>query len=332
MHLLLSFFLILISSFINSDDYINLYSARQEVLMKPLIKAFENKTEVKVNIIAAKANQLINRIKEEGAYTKADILLTTDVARLIAAKNYNLFKQINNSKILSKIPENLRDTDNKWFALSKRARIIVYDTTKVKKDLLGGYLGLMENKWINKIMVRSSNNVYNQSLIAAMIYNYGEKEIERFLPKFVRNFSRKPSGGDRDQIRGVLSGEGDIALVNSYYFLKMKINDESGQLKNLKIHFPKDNKMKTHINISGLGIIKHTKNLENCIKFLDFMLSTDAQAIYANVNYEYPIRNDIGLGEKMREYQIPYQDKINLSDFGKLNDKAILMMDIAGWK
>ena len=332
MHLLLSFFLILISSFINSADYINLYSARQEVLMKPLIIAFENKTDVKVNIIAAKANQLINRIKEEGAYTKADILLTTDVARLIAAKNYNLFKQINNSKILAKIPENLRDTDNKWFALSKRARIIVYDTTKVKKDLLGGYIGLMENKWINKIMVRSSNNVYNQSLIAAMIYNYGEKEIERFLPKFVSNFSRKPSGGDRDQIRGVLSGEGDIALVNSYYFLKMKINDESGRLKNLTIHFPKDNKMKTHINISGLGIIKHTKNLENCIKFLDFMLSTEAQAIYANVNYEYPIRNDIKLDEKMRKYQILYQDKINLSDFGKLNDKAILMMDIAGWK
>ena len=190
----------------------------------------------------------------------------------------------------------------------------------------------MENKWINKIMVRSSNNVYNQSLIAAMIYNYGEKEIERFLPKFVRNFSRKPSGGDRDQIRGVLSGEGDIALVNSYYFLKMKSQDNEKKLDHVIEYFPKDNFMLTHTNISGAGIIKNSKNKENAIKFLEFLVSNEAQKIYAEVNFEYPIRKNIELNRFMKKYNNFVKDDINLSDLAKLNKKSIMLMDIAGWQ
>ena len=248
--------LTLISLNLSSQEHINLYSARQEVLLKPLIESFEIKTNIKVNVIAAKANQLINRIIQEGKYTRADMLLTTDVGRLYVAKKKNIFQKVNTPKIKKYIPNKFKDKDNQWFGLSIRSRFIVYNKLKVNKNELKGYIDLADYKWNKRILVRSSNNVYNQSLISAMILNYGEASVVKFLKKFKDNFARKPSGGDRDQVRAILGGEGDIALVNSYYFLKMKKLDKDKELVNIEAHFPEDDAMKTHINISGIGIIK----------------------------------------------------------------------------
>ena len=315
-----------------SKEELNLYSARQEVLMRPLIKLFENEYKIKVNIVFAKANQLINRIVQEGDYTNADILLTTDVGRLHIAKEKNIFQKIDASKLTNLVPSNYRDKDNYWFGVSLRARLLVYNKNSVTASDLNGYIDLADDKWKSKILVRSSSNVYNQSLISAMIINYGEDEVKKFLKGFIRNFARKPSGGDRDQIRAVASGAGDLALVNSYYFLKMKSQDYEKKLDHVVEHFPRDTFMQTHINISGAGIIKNSKNKENAIRFLEFLVSNEAQKIYAEVNFEYPIRKNIELNEFMKKYNNFIKDDINLSDIAKLNKKTIMLMDVAGWQ
>jgi iron(III) transport system substrate-binding protein len=315
-----------------SQEHINLYSARQEVLLRPLIKNFEKQTNIKVNIIAAKANQLINRIIQEGEYTQADMLLTTDVGRLYIAKKKNIFQHVDTININKYIPKQFKDKDNYWFGLSIRSRFVVYNKLKVSKDELKGYIDLADYKWNKRILVRSSNNVYNQSLVSAMILNYGEEPVEKFLKKFKENFSRTPSGGDRDQIRAILGGEGDIALVNSYYFLKMKKLDKAKKLVNIEAHFPEDDIMKTHVNISGIGIIKYSKNKENAIKFLEYLIGDEAQKIYAEENFEYPIRKNITLNNFMKKYINFNKDSIDINKVAKLNKKALLMMDIAGWK
>ena len=316
----------------HSREELNLYSARQEVLMRPLIKLFEDKYKIRVNIVSAKANQLINRIVQEGEFTYADILLTTDVGRLHIAKEKNIFQKIDTATLTNLVPSNYRDKDNYWFGVSLRARILVYNKYNITKSDLNGYIDLENDKWKNKILVRSSSNVYNQSLISAMIIKYGEAEVKKFLKGFVSNFARKPSGGDRDQIRAVASGEGDLAIVNSYYFLKMKSQDSQKKLDHVIEYFPKDNIMQTHINISGAGIIKNSKNKENAIKFLEFLVSDEAQKIYAEINFEYPIRKNIQLNRFMKKYNNFIRDDINLSDLAKMNKKSIMLMDIAGWQ
>ena len=212
----------IITSQLYSEEHLNLFSARQEVLMQPLIDKFEEKTNIKVNIIAAKANQLINRIIQEGEYTKADILLTTDVGRLHVGKEKGIFQKITSPLIENYIPKHFRDKDNYWFGLSIRSRFLVFNRKKIRKEDLKGYIDLANQKWNKRILVRSSNSVYNQSMISAMLLNYGESKVSNFLKGFIKNLARKPSGGDRDQIRAIIAGLGDIALVNSYYYIKMK--------------------------------------------------------------------------------------------------------------
>ncbi len=328
---LLSFILVFITAPIFSQE-LNIFSARQEVLMRPLIDKFENENDIKVNIIAAKANQLINKIIQEGEFTKADILLTTDVGRLNYAKEKGIFQKITSPYIKNNLPSNLKDKDNYWFGISIRSRFFVFNKKNVRRQELNGYIDLADPKWNKRILVRSSKSVYNQSMISAMLLNYGENKVNAFLKGFVKNLARKPSGGDRDQIKAILGGMGDIALVNSYYFIKMKNDDVDNKLKNIVAYFPQDTFMKTHINISGAGVIKNSKNVNNAVKFIEFLLSNDAQKIYAEVNYEYPIRKSVELSNFMTKYSDFEMDTSNLSKIGELNKKALLMMDISGWR
>ncbi len=329
--LLISLILLSIFKIASSED-LNLYSARQEVLMRDLISSFEKKTNIKVNIISAKANQLIEKIELEGRYTKADILLTVDIARLLEAKNKKLFKAIESNILKESVPREYRDEDNKWFGLSLRSRIFIYHKDRVSPKELKGYLSLMDKNWKSRILVRSSNNVYNQSLVSAMISNYGIDVTKKFLIGFRNNFARDPSGGDRDQIRAVISGEGDLALVNSYYYLKMKKNDKENKLKDLRLHFPADDKMKTHMNISGAGIIKYSKNYDNAVKFLEFLVTKEAQKIYADINLEYPIIDNLELSRFMSNYVYFDKDDLNLNKIANLNKEALLLMGETGWQ
>ena len=327
------FTLIFYQSFCRAEiNEVNIYSARQEILMRELIESFEKKENIKVNIIFSKANQLIKKLEMEGEYTNADILLTVDVARLIKAKNNGLFKRIDSDILLKTIPSIYRDKDNQWFGMSLRARIFVYHEDRVSRKELKGYLGLMNSNWNSRLLVRSSNNVYNQSLISAMIHNYGKKQTKDFLINFKKNFARNPSGGDRDQIRGVVSGEGDLAIVNSYYFIKMKKDDKKDYLKKIKFYFPNDDEMKTHINISGAGVVKYSKNTANAVKFLEYLISYEAQKIYAEKNFEYPIRNNVKVNDLLKDYTITTKDDLNLNLIADTNKEALIMMGEAGWQ
>ena len=274
----------------------------------------------------------MEKIELEGRYTKADILLTVDVARLLEAKNKKLFKAVESNILKKSIPREYRDKDNKWFGLSLRSRIFIYHKGRVSPKELKGYLSLMDKNWKSRILVRSSNNVYNQSLVSAMISNYGIDVTKKFLIGFRNNFARDPSGGDRDQIRAVISGEGDLALVNSYYYLKMKKNDKENKLKDLRLHFPADDKMKTHMNISGAGIIKYSKNYDNAVKFLEFLVTKEAQKIYADINLEYPIIDNLELSRFMSNYVYFDKDDLNLNKIANLNKEALLLMGETGWQ
>lgn len=315
-----------------AKNELNLYSARQEVLIRPLIVAFSKETGIKVNIIAAKADQLLERLIREGNLSPADVLLTTDVARLSRAKSLGLLQPFDSELLKRRIPKNYRDIENYWFGLSLRARIVVYNKNLVNKNELKGYFDLGNKKWINSIFVRSSSNVYNQSLISAMILNYGEKKTTKFLNGFVNNFARTPSGGDREQIRAVASGNGKLAIVNSYYYIKMISDGNKKVIDNTQPYFPVDDKMSTHINISGIGIIKNSENKKNSKKLLEFLVSNEAQRIYSEKNYEYPVVKGITMSEKYKKYLNFIPDDIALSQLEIFNSKALIISDKAGWR
>ena len=211
-------------------------------------------------------------------------------------------------------------------------KLLLLLKARVSEKELGGYLSLMDSNWKSRLLVRSSNNVYNQSLISAMIHNYGREKTKEFLINFTKNFARSPSGGDRDQIRAVVAGEGDLALVNSYYFLKMKKDDKKGYLKKIKFYLPYDDTMKTHINISGAGIIKYSKNTKNAVRFLEYLISDEAQKIYAEKNLEYPIKDNLIISDFLKGYNIAKKDDLNLNLIADNNKEALIMMGEAGWQ
>ena len=335
-----AFFLVLIVSGCNSffDSFkananeINLYSARKEHLIKPLTDNFTKSTGIKVNIITAKAAQLHQRLVREGSSSEADVLLTLDAGYLWKASNDNLFQEINSDFLNSRIKSKYKDPNNKWFGLSLRARIVVYSTDRVKTNELIGYKHLANPIFKNRILIRSSSNIYNQSLIAHMISIYGITEAENWAAGMVNNFARDPAGGDRDQIKAVVAGEGDIALVNSYYIAKMLNSDSKDLFNSLSIYFPNDEEMGTHLNISGAGLLKNAPNAENAIKFIEFLASDVGQSIYANSNFEYPVVDNIKIPIILQKLGRYTEDNILTNEYGKLGGEALKMADRVGWK
>tara|TARA_B100000686_G_scaffold355182_1_gene470752 strand:+ start:4122 stop:5300 length:1179 start_codon:yes stop_codon:yes gene_type:complete len=322
----------LFESFKADANEINLYSARKEHLIKPLTDSFTESTGIKVNIITAKAAQLHQRIVREGDSSKADVLLTVDAGNLWKASNDNLLQEINSNFLNSRIKSKYKDPNNKWFGLSLRARIIVYSTDRVKKNELIGYKYLANPIFKNRILIRSSSNIYNQSLIAHMISKYGINEAEKWAAGMVNNFARNPAGGDRDQIKAVAAGEGDIAVVNSYYIAKMLNSDNKDLFNSLSIYFPSDDDMGTHLNISGAALLKNAPNAENAIKFIEFLVSDKAQSIYSNSNFEYPVVENIEISDILQSFGIYTEDNILTSEYGKLGAEAIKIADRVGWK
>ena len=322
----------LFESFKADANEINLYSARKEHLIKPLTDSFTKSTGIKVNIITAKAAQLHQRIVREGDSSKADVLLTVDAGNLWKASNDNLLQEINSNFLNSRIKSKYKDPNNKWFGLSLRARIIVYSTDRVKKNELIGYKYLANPIFKNRILIRSSSNIYNQSLIAHMISKYGINEAEKWAAGMVNNFARNPAGGDRDQIKAVAAGEGDIAVVNSYYIAKMLNSDNKDLFNSLSIYFPSDDDMGTHLNISGAALLKNAPNAENAIKFIEFLVSDKAQSIYSNSNFEYPVVENIEISDILQSFGIYTEDNILTSEYGKLGAEAIKIADRVGWK
>ena len=318
-----------------ASDEVNVYSARKEQLIKPLLTEFTRQSGIKVNLITSKADALLKRLESEGRNTPADVLITTDAGRLHRAKAADVLQPSLNEFMKKKVPANLRDSEGYWLGLTTRARMIVYAKDRVKASDLSSYENLTDPKWHKRICIRSSNNIYNQSLVASMISHKGEKETAAWAEGLVNNFARKPKGGDRDQVKAVAAGQCDIALVNSYYLGQM-INGKDAKQKQaadqVAVFWPNQKDRGTHINVSGVAVTKAAKNKQNAIKLIEFLLSQTSQNWYAKANNEYPVIANTQWSETLQNWGEFHSDSLNLTKLGELNSKAVRIMDRAGWR
>ncbi len=314
---------------------VNLYSARKEILIKPLLDQFTQQTGIGVNLVTAKADTLLERLEVEGRATPADILLTVDAARLVRGKEKGLFQPIDSAVLEQAIPENYRDRDKQWFGLSLRSRVIVYAPERVVPSMLHRYLDLADTRWRGRLCIRSSSNIYNQSLVAAMIVRYGIEKTERWAKALVDNFARSPRGGDRDQIKAVAAGVCDVALVNNYYLAGMLTSSEQEEVeaaKKVKLFWPDQDGHGAHINVSGGAILKSARHRQEAVRLLEFLVSDAAQRWYAEKNHEYPANPAIEKSAILRDWGNFKTDNLDLNLLGEYNADAVKLMDRAGWK
>ncbi len=333
-------FTIVISTFsltaASQSNEVNIYSARKESLIKPLLDQFSAETGIKTNLITASADKLLTRMVNEGRNTPADILITVDAGRLFRARQADIFQPIKSQLIEQAVPPNLRDTENYWIGLSRRARVIFYAKERVDPIHLSTYENLADRQWKGRICIRGSGNIYNQSLVASMIAANGEEATQQWVNGLVGNLARPPKGGDRDQIKAAAAGQCDIAIANTYYYARMLNNTkdptQSGAANKMALFWPNQQGRGAHINISGAGISKYSRNLDNAIKLLEFLVSPDAQSWYANANYEYPVNPSVKPGGLISTWGTFKADLIDLSRLGELNSEAVKTMDRADWK
>lgn len=314
---------------------LNVYSARKEALIKPVLDKFSQQSGIKINLITAKADALLKRIESEGKNTHADVFITTDAGRLYRAKQAGILQSLNSKTLNQVIPENLRDPQGYWYGLSVRARPIFYVKGTLSPESLSNYEDLANKEFKNKICIRSSNNIYNQSLLASMLVANGPEKTQQWANEFVKNFARKPKGGDRDQIKAAAAGQCDITIVNTYYFAKMiKSNkaDQQNAAKAVQILWPNQNDRGAHINISGAAITKYAKHPKLAKQLIEFLANKESQRWYADVNYEYPIRKDVTPSPLLSSWGEFKADSLNLAQLGKHNAAAVMIMDRAGWK
>lgn len=314
---------------------VNIYSARQEVLIKPLLDQFSSQTGIKVNLVAGNADALIQRLTSEGINSPADVLLTVDAGNLNRAKELGLFQPVRSEALEKTVPASYRDQEGHWFGLSMRARPIMIAKDRVDAAALSTYQDLTDPRWKRKVCVRSSGNVYNQSMVAAMIAQHGVQMTEAWAKGLVANFARPPQGGDRDQIKALAAGQCDVALVNTYYLggmLNSSQADEVEAASKVAIVWPNQKDRGVHVNVSGAGMTKHAKNKANAVRLLEFLVSEEAQRWYAEANYEYPVRPGTPMSETLASWGDFKADDLNLSILGDHNPEAVRLMDRAGWR
>jgi iron(III) transport system substrate-binding protein len=318
-----------------AEGEVNLYSARKEQLIKPLLDKFTEQTKIKVNLVTGKADALLRRLQVEGGNSPADLFITTDAGRLHRAKAAEVLQKVDSELLNSTIPAALRDKDNMWFGLSQRARPIMYVKGKVKPEELSSYEALADKKWKRRICIRGSNNIYNQSLVASMIEHNGKEATETWAKAFVGNFARSPKGGDRDQILAASAGQCDIAIANTYYLGKMIHGKDKRQQKAaaaVAVFWPNQDNRGVHVNVSGIGLTQSSMNKDNAIKLIEFLVSAESQAWYAKSNHEYPVHKKVEWSKTLQQWGKFKADTLNLSRLGELNAEAVKLMDRAGWK
>jgi len=317
------------------DQVVNVYTHRHYEPDQNIFKMFEEKTGIKVKVINASADELIQKMKMEGKQSPADVLITVDAGRLSRAKDEGLLQSIESELLEDSIPSHLQDVDNQWFGLTKRARIIAYAKDRVKPEELSTYEDLVNKKWKGKILIRSSSNIYNQSLMASIIANNGEEAAKNWAEGIVANMARSPKGSDRDQVKAVVAGEGDLAIVNSYYIGKMLNSPDAEEVKTAQqigLFFPNQEGRGTHINVSGAGVAKYAPNKENAILFIEYLISEEAQQVFTDANYEYPIIESVEPVKDIKDWGDFKEDNLGLNKLGENNKKAVLIFDEAGWK
>jgi len=314
---------------------VNVYSHRHYDSDKELFARFTEETGIQVNVVTASADELITRLENEGADSPADVLITVDAGRLHRAKEKGLLQPIRSEVLESNIPASLRDPEGYWFGLTKRARILVYDTSRVRAGELSNYEDLVDPRWRGRVLVRSSGNVYNQSLLASFIAAAGEAGAEAWASGIVANLARQPSGSDTDQAKAVAAGAGDVAIVNSYYVARLKASSDPENRRvgeRLAVVFPNQEGRGTHINVSGAGVVKSSKNRENAIRLLEYLSQEPAQRAFSEANFEYPVNPRVEPAALLQEWGAFREDTLNLARLGELNAAAVKIFDRVGWK
>lgn len=318
-----------------ASNEVNLYTARHYDVDDQLYKKFEEETGIKVNLIKGEADELLERIKREGDATQADLFLTADAGRLHRAKEDGILQSVSSDVLDEQIPANFQDEDQMWYGLTKRARVILYDKETVDPSELSTYEALTEDEWAGRVLIRSSENIYNQSLLASFIELNGEEEAKEWAAGMVENFARDPEGGDRDQAKAIAAGVGDVAIMNTYYFGQMLNSEDPAEVEvaeGLDVFFPNQDTTGTHVNVSGAGVVKSAKNQENAIKLLEFLSAPEAQETFASVNYEYPVNEAVEPSELLQSWGDFKEQDISMSALGENNAKAILLFNEVGWK
>jgi len=316
-------------------DEVNVYSARKEALILPLLEKFQAESGISFNLITAKEDELLKRLEAEGRATPADVFITTDAGRLQRAKDAGVLRVVDNPLLTARIPQNLRDREGYWFGLSQRARVIFYAKDRVDPSELSTYEALADPRWHQRICIRSSGNIYNQSLVASMIEADGVEKAEAWARGLVANMARKPAGGDTDQLRAAAAGQCDIAVANTYYYGRLASSDKEADQEvasALGVFWPNQADRGAHINVSGAGITLHAKHPEAAEQLLEFLVNAESQTWYAEVNNEYPVVTDAQTSELLKSFGAFRSDSLNLSRLGENNRAAVQLMDRAGWR
>ncbi len=319
----------------SSQEEVNVYSARHYDTDLELYDNFTEETGIEVNLIEGGSDELIERINSEGVNSPADVLITVDAGRLWRAKEAGVLQPYESDQLDNAVPQELRDRDDQWVGLSRRVRGIIYHTDRVSPDELAGYWDLADDEWEGRVCIRSSNNIYNQSLVASLIETHGVEDTEEWATGFVENFARSPQGGDTDQIKAVAAGVCDVAVANHYYLARLMASDQSEDqevAEQVAIHFPTEENGGTHVNISGAGIAVNSPNVDNATRFLEYLATEDAQELYAIGNNEFPILENMELPAVLDQFGTFESDAVNVTSYGENNPEAIRLMDRAGWQ
>jgi len=336
----LAVFIFSANSFANE---VNLYSGRHYDSDEQLYAKFTAETGIKVNVISGKGKALMQQIITEGASSPADLFVTVDAGNLWKAEKEGLFEPIDDFdassiKIRSVVPDNLKGPNTTWVALAKRARIMYYNPRTVSAAELEGlsYEDLAKPEWNGRVVIRKSSNMYNQSLVASLVANHGVEATEAWANGLVSNMARKPEGNDRAQIMAVANGEADIAVANSYYIALMlsgkKGAEQQAAANKVVPFFPGQNGRGTHINISGIGLLKNGSNKGNAVKLIEFLLSETAQNHIVNNSFEYPLLEDVNPHPLIAQFGTDFkQDQTPVSSYGQFNPEAVKLMERAGW-
>ncbi|WP_034763775.1 Fe(3+) ABC transporter substrate-binding protein [Chrysiogenes arsenatis] len=314
---------------------VNVYSYRQAHLMEPLLQKFKAETGINYLLLTGAAGGLLERLIREGENSPADVLITVDAGNLVAAKVAGVLQPIESEKLKQIIPAHYRDSDNQWFGLSARSRVIFYAPDRIQADAINSYEALANPALGKKICVRSSSNIYNQSLVAAMVAHHGVEATEAWVRGLVANFARQPQDNDTAQIYAVAAGECDVAIANTYYFGRLLSSDKEKDqqtVKAVQMLWPNQDSRGTHMNLSGAGVTKSAKNKDAAIALIEFLASEAAQEVYANENNEFPVNSAVAISGPIKALGTFKADTLPLAELEKHQAEAVKIMDRAGWR
>ena len=320
---------ILVSCAYEPADELTIYTSRQPQLIEPIVEKFTLETGIKVNFLSGNAQELMERIDVEGDNSPADIFMTVDAGVLWQAAERDIFSSTNSKILEENIPSYLRDSENKWFGLSKRARTIVYSNDQFNDNDFSTYEDLADPKWKGKLCLRTSKKVYNRSLMASMIDAYGFEKAKEVVTGWISNLATEVFSNDTNALKAVSSGQCGLTIVNTYYLARLL---DDPQYDNLTLFWANQSDRGVHVNISGAGIVKTSKNKQAATLLLEYLSSEKAQDFYASANKEYPVLDGAMVHASIKDWGEFIEDNINVGKLGSLQKEAVFLAQEVGYK